>query len=493
MLLTLGKHIRESIFAFAGAGFASFGDGSVAGIPWQMLLGALALLLVVVPTLAQYLTFRYRFDQEELVIRSGWLRRNERHVPFAKIQSIDAHEGVLHRMVGAVAVTLETGGGAEAEGKITAISRAAFHDMRDRVHAGRHAGPVASAADTPAPAESSTTLVRLTPRETMLAGLVLGRGMFVIGAIVALLFEYGLGEPIARWLFRDDAGNDGLLSSLFSRFEADEDHAGAVLMGAGLLAVFLLFVRGLASVMTTVRFYDHRLDLVGDDLRVSCGLIARSHSTTPIRRIQSLTVTEGPWHRLTGRVTLQVATAGGVEAKEQVASRETLAPFLRRGELDAIIAVALRGLRLPADGWAGAAAPAYRREAIEQAVLWTLPIAAGLYFWWPIALACAVLALVAIAAAMMRVSRFRWLAFDGGVALQTGWLWRRVTVARHDRVQLALFKESPFDRRHGMASVSVDTAGSQAPTISFDLLTRHDAARLVAQLDAGLATTEFTT
>jgi membrane protein YdbS with pleckstrin-like domain len=66
-------------------------------------------------------------------------------------------------------------------------------------------------------------------------------------------------------------------------------------------------------------------------------------------------------------------------------------------------------------------------------------------------------------------------------------------MTRHDRIQLAVLTESPFDRRHGMASVSVDTAGSEAPQLDFDLLTRTDAESLVAQLDAGIAGTEFTT
>jgi putative membrane protein len=181
-----------------------------------------------------------------------------------------------------------------------------------------------------------------------------------------------------------------------------------------------------------------------------------------------------------------------MEANEAVASRETLAPFLRRAELDPLIAIAMRGVTLPAGGWNPAARPSYRREAIEQLLVWLVPTGVCWYIWPSLAMACALLAVVSMVAAMMRVSRFQWVAFDGAVALRTGWLWRRTTMTRHDRIQLAMLTESPFDRRHGMARVSVDTAGSEAPQLDFDLLTRTDAETLVAQLDAGIADTEFT-
>lgn len=492
LLLTLGKHIKEAVFAFAGVLFASVGDGNVAGVPWQALLGGVALLMVIGPTLTHYLTYRYRFEQDELVIRWGWLQRIERHVPFAKIQGIDAHEGMLHRLVGAVAVTLETGGGTEAEGKISAVSRAAFDTMREQVYEGRQHRVVDAPGAESATPSGISTVAHLSPRETMLAGLVLGKGMFLIGAAVALLFEFGLSDPIIHWLFDDDTGEQGLLSSLFAGVRADGDIAGAVLIGSGLLAAFLLVVRGLASVLTALRFHDHRLERINDDLRVSCGLLTRSSSSTPIHRIQSLTVTEGPWHRLTGRVTVQVATAGGGEENEQVASRETLTPFLRRRELEGLIAIALRGLVLPGGDWGTAASRAYRRALLEYTVIWTVPLALCWYIWWAMGVACVVLAVISIAAAMRRIAHYRWIAFDEGVALRTGWLWRGTTIVRYDRIQLAVFHESPFDRRHAMAGVSVDTAGGDAPSLDFDLLTRSDATGLLTQLDAGIANTEFT-
>ena len=41
-----------------------------------------------VVALIRYFGFRYRFDDDELVIKTGFIFRNERHIPYARIQNI---------------------------------------------------------------------------------------------------------------------------------------------------------------------------------------------------------------------------------------------------------------------------------------------------------------------------------------------------------------------------------------------------------------------
>jgi putative membrane protein len=174
-----------------------------------------------------------------------------------------------------------------------------------------------------------------------------------------------------------------------------------------------------------------------------------------------------------------------------VASRETLSPLMLRGQVPALLHVALDGVHLPEHGWQAAAPPSRRRAVVRNLMLWTLPLIASWIVGTPafvLILLCAVLSTLA---SLGRVARFEWVAFDGGLALRSGWLWRRTTVVRHNRIQLASLWQSPFDRRHDMATVEVDSAGSSAPTINLPWLMRDDAVQLVARLDAGIAATEF--
>ena len=224
---------------------------------------------------------------------------------------------------------------------------------------------------------------------------------------------------------------------------------------------------------------------------MTCGLLTRSHSTTPIHRIQSLTVLEGPWHRLTRRVTVQAGSAGGAGEQHQVASRETVVPLLRPSALLPLMAIALRGLQPPDVPWRRSAPGAWKRVILPQLLGWCIPIALMTYIHLYFGLLGVLLLGISMMAAAFRVQHFRWVIFDGGAGLRSGWLWRQTTWVRFDRIQLAQYRHSPFDRRHDMASVSVDTAGVGSPALELRWLTREDATTVVEQLNHGIASTEF--
>ena len=58
-------------------------------------------------------------------------------------------------------------------------------------------------------------------------------------------------------------------------------------------------------VWAVVRLYGFRLTLADDDARSEFGLLTRVATTIPLRRIQVLTVREGPLHRYFERVAVE--------------------------------------------------------------------------------------------------------------------------------------------------------------------------------------------
>jgi putative membrane protein len=71
---------------------------------------------------------------------------------------------------------------------------------------------------------------------------------------------------------------------------------------------------------------------------------------------------------------------------------------------------------------------------------------------------------------------------------RSGWIWRHVTVAPLDKVQAVQIVETPFDRRHGMASLVVDTAGAAGAPHRLDVpFLDRDLAASVAHAIAGRA------
>ena len=248
---------------------------------WQFWL-LLFLIPSTIAAVARYLSFRLRYEGTELVIRSGLIFRNERHVPYARIQNLDAVRNLAHRLLGVAEVRVETGGGQAPEATISVLHETVFEEMRRRIFEGRARGqagaqqpetpeaavPAGRIANAAAPAAargaaqrrcSTTAACCWWARPTACCG---RRGCFAASGIRLARGAYGPG------LVRDTAQTiaAGGVPSL--------TRIAVLLVG---VVGFLVLVRLLSMIWSGVRLHDFRLSRVGDDLRTEYGLLHPRH------------------------------------------------------------------------------------------------------------------------------------------------------------------------------------------------------------------------
>ena len=507
MLFAMGRSLKTfalpGLLLFFTAGRTSGGPGGQFGyMPgnwerWMMLM----LIPSALVALARYLSFRIRYEGTELVVRSGLVFRNERHIPYARIQNLDGVENVFHRLLGVVEVRVETGAGTEPEARISVLPVSAFEEMRRRVFEGRgdaapHVGGAADsvAATPPAPV---APLLQLSMRELLLYGLLESRGLVVIGAAYGLLWELGLLDRLWGQLFDEGWIGKGLVRSLVqSAFAGAGMPWRQLALAAAGIAALLLVARLASMAWAAIRLYGFRVLRDGDDLRIEFGLFTRVTATVPIRRIQTITTYESLLQRLTGRMSVRVETAGGRDAGTGAGSRERqwLAPIIRTTDCQDLIRRILPELDLPGLAWQPPHPRAFRRAvkpALAVACVPALALAWPLGWW-----ALAVLALMAAwsaVAAWKQVAHLRWAMTDDVVVFGSGWLWRKTTAARVAKIQAVTRSESPFDRRSAMASVHVDTAGASdgSHRVAIPYLARDTADAVHRRLAEGAASTAF--
>jgi putative membrane protein len=449
----------------------SGGPGRAFGMPqgnWE--LWAVVLLIpATAVAVAKYLSFRMRYDENELVIRTGILFRNERHVPYARIQNLDAVRNLFHRLLGVTEVRVETGSGKEAEATISVLPVEAFEEMRRRVFEARvpRHEPEEAPPDVEAPVSappSDRTLLRLPVSELVLHGIIENRTFLVAGAVFGLLWELGLVEAVGDRLFGDASYGRGLVREVIAALAAGNLPVVRILITVAVAAAALAALQIASIAWTIVRLHGFRLTRTGEDLRTEFGLFTRVTGTIPLRRIQTLTIREGPLQRLVSRVGVRIETAGGTGGGSGAATqeREWVAPILRRTVLPDFAREILPELDLATIEWRPVHPRAFRR-AIKGGIAGAigLSLSAGIVVGWPAATAVLVIALPWTAfATRMHVRHLGWAANDDVVMFRSGWVWRRVTVARVVKIQAVTVLQSPFDRRTGMGSVRVDTAGA---------------------------------
>lgn len=482
-LFGIGQRLRELALPLI---VLLFSAGSV-GLGWQvwLLLGIIPYTIVAI---GRTLTFRYRYDEHELVIRTGLIFRNERHVPYARIQNVDGVQTVLHRLLKVVDVKVQTAGGNEPEATMSVLPVAAFEQMRQRVLVQRHVAAREQDAVDGAAAEPeappATVLLTLSPRDLLTYGFVEGRGMVVIAAVFGLVWEFSMADSFVPSFeagkppVPDGGAFRALARSLYSR---GGDLFTSIAMAAATIVALLVVVRVLSMVWAMVRLHGFRLTRQGEDLRTEYGWLTHVAATIPVRRIQTLTLREGPLHRLAGRVSARVDTAGGEAGKNAPPDRQWLAPIVARDQLPNLLGQVLPVLSLDRLDWQAVHPRASRRvlkESLLVAAMVCLPLV-GVFGWRGLA-ALGVLIPWAIVNARWSSAALGWAVTDELIAFRSGWCWRQITVAPYARIQAVTMRESPFDRRNLMASLRVDTAGASdlSHRVAIPYLGRDDVERL---------------
>jgi putative membrane protein len=449
--------------------------------------GLVLILPAAIAAVAQYLTFTYTYYPDELVVRSGVLFKNERHIPYGRIQNIDANQGILHRLLGVYNLTLESGSGAEPEATLNVLPESALDEMRRRVFAGRSAQPSPPTADAPPAEPASEALLNLGLRDLALCGLIRGRGLLLLAAIFGFLSQYGLDDRVVSGATDETTGSEWIVRTVSGMYEGMSFSPGQMLIWVALFALVLLVLRLLSSVQTIVMFYGFRLTRAAEELRLSFGLLTHVKATIPIGRIQTITIGEGALHRLFGVSSVRASTAGGGPALGASGSRY-LAPIIGARDVAPLVRVLLPQANLDALSWQPAHPRTFRRLLVRHAGK-ALPAAAAIVWVggaWTLPLALLLPAL-AFAHAKLQARHMGHSLSDGVFAYRSGWYMRQTTITPLHKVQAVGLSESPFDRRHGMARLLVDTAGAHgAPHhLHVPFLDREKAQALSSVIAAG--------
>jgi putative membrane protein len=418
----------------------------------------------VATALARYFSFTYRIEGNELITQHGILERKQRSIPLERIQEIRVEQGVLHRVFDVVDAKIETGGGEGAEASLSVLSRSEVERLRQAVFeraakVGADAGLTDQAAGKQVAATPEPIVIqRLGLRDLILMGLTTNH---LISALALAGAFWNFAQEHAPESLRRRAGN--LIYRESSRLFAQDTESTIALVVLGALLVILIGAF-FSTVVAIIRFYGFTLSLASEDLRRRYGLFTRRASSLPRRRIQVLKIEEKLFRRLFGLATLRVDTSGSHrEHKDDNAGRDVLLPITRRGAVGPLLTTFFPdfdfgGTELAE--WRRVSPLAIRRGVIKGAIVCAL--AAAILFavsrrtaaLWPFAL----LPLVYLISS----ANYRNMGYalsERYFCARRGWAGRSTSIVPINKIQAVEVSQSPFDRRLGLATLRVDTAG----------------------------------
>ncbi|MDO4708423.1 MAG: PH domain-containing protein [Pseudomonadota bacterium] len=473
------QHLKQFILPLLVLLIARRGDGHTL---WPLLgIGALVLVSVW-----QYFTYRYRLLPEHIEIRSGLVARKLRQIAYARIHNVALHQTLLHRLFGVAEVRLESAGGnqPEAQMRVLRIDKALAleHLVRER---GQHSSGI-TPADVTVKA-SATPLLTLPTAEIIRHGLISNRGMVVVAAGFATLGQF-MDEFVEHYAGQLERSTRATLNGLdVQRLELGWlDYS---LMGLVLLLAMLVLLRLLSVALSLLQYHGFVLGESGRRLTISRGLLSRIRSSIPKRRIQAWQLQESWLHRRFKRRALSVEIAASPQSQQQQdRGSHALAPIAPPASCDALINHLLPAAHWPPENWQTLHRLAWLRRWLGSCV-WLLPLTAvavsllGIRGLLPLAW------LPVSAFLAWQASRHAgWSLGSTLIATRRGWLSKQWRFAEVEKLQSLRLSASPVDRLFGMCSLLLDTAGASpfAP-LHIDYLGRDEAEQLLATLARQLA------
>lgn len=450
-------------------------------------------VLLVLGSIARYLSTRFGLSDEALHYRSGVLSRQSRVIPFGRIQSVNVQQSALQRVLRMGELRVETAtAGSSAEVTLRVLQWRDAQTLREQLVRERRsalasAAPVgddaadratgATRGDAPLPDVTSdavpSVIASLDVEQLMVAGGTSNN----VGVLLALLFS---GCERIRSSFFDDldlangiAGSVGSLSSAIGG-------VSALVLFLLLLVVPLLVASWLVSVCgSVVRYYGFTLERVGRDLRRRHGLFSRVEASVPVQRAQALRFHQSVLRRPFDLGELHLVSAGASRGGDSAASggRQVLLPILKRASLAGFVpevfpAAALdRVLTAPMQEglWRRPRPIAAVRIALDSTISWGMVMA--LVVWWRPEWALRTLWLLPLLwlLAVVRRRARGLLLTNGYVVVREGGVARTTMILPESKLQLVEVRQGPLQRLFGMATLRLTTAGTGGDADMVDL------------------------
>jgi putative membrane protein len=463
--------VARSFILPAVVGGASVGGDDFSG----MFRWAIAFLAVpaLVTAGAKYASFRYRLGEEEIVLDSGVLRRNRRVIPLSRVQHIDVRQSALQRLAGVAELRVETAGGDRTEAELNVLGLRQAEELRAELLARRRAasaGADARAGAGAVPAEPPATLLaRLGTGRLALAGATSNEAGLVaalLGGAFNLLLQSGIDLPTP------DIDPETMLP---------ESPALMVAVVVGVVTVVFLVLGWLFSIVgAVVRYHGFTLEQTSKELRKRFGLLSRQEAFVPLRRIQTVRVEESLLRRTLGLAALKVETAGGASPGQgRRGGAEAFVPLADAPEVPRLVHALFEELDYDALTFH----PVHPRARLRAFFRFSLPVvaaAAGLAIWQGVEwLGLLALLPLAFGAAHLRYRSLGWALAPGFVVARAGFLTRVTWVVPEWKIQTLHVRQTPFQRRHRLATLLVDTAAGQAAIVD---LHRDDADALLERI-----------
>ena len=403
-----------------------------------------------VGAVVEWWRFRYRLTAEELQITSGILRRKDRRIPVDRIQDLSSEASVLHRVFGVQILSVQTASTQGAEAELDAVTTQAAEELRAALRKVVDVGAVVRRRRS-----SEERLLDVRTRDLILRGLTDNRAGLVLAGMAALvdnLLNVG-----------GDRAAEGAISAVRRTSDPLFGTGPAAALWLGGIVIGSVWVIGWLSsaVLNSIRFHAFQLAVENKVFLRRYGLFTLRTHALPQSRIQCVRLEQSLLRRLFGIGVLRTDDmgAGAHEKSAERSGTNVFVPAAPMARLKPLVAHLLPGVDPMRLHWMKTSHTIVRRRSVVGLGV-ALAVAAGSYWYVKEWALLALLLVVPFAAWGLAIFRsLRYARAEGCLAIRKGVLTLEHAFVPPSKVQAVLLTQTPFDRRHGVAKISITVGG----------------------------------
>ena len=420
--------------------------------------------LIILFAVLQYWFYHYWLKDDKIEIKEGVLFKKNRKIPYTRIQNVNVSQNPLERFFKVATLQLESASGGKPEAVMRVVDLTVVEEIKLLVKNSNNDEAQVTGntiEDTKQTVEDSDKekLLELSFIEVVKYGVISQKGMF-FGAIV-----FG-------FLAQNQAFIAGLLKYL-DLFYAIPDFT-QITLAEGFIYVsvvgllLFVFLQLMSILWALLKFYQFDIAKQDDRLQAHMGLLSKISATIPLKKIQLYRISENPLHKYFKAKTITIETAGGVNTDKSGIVMRWLAPYINVANVKDFIHEIEPKIKLASVDWQLIPYRAWKRVLKRSLItlafisaiiigIASLPqIEIKLFAW----IAMILMVPVTYLYAKNYVKKTAYFINDDIICFKSGVWFGKQSFVKINKIQSVEVLESPFDRRNKMATLEIDTAGS---------------------------------
>ncbi|CAH2714549.1 hypothetical protein BACCIP111895_01721 [Neobacillus rhizosphaerae] len=445
MLFDLWQLLKNIFFIFIFLFIIKAGSQSLF-ITYGRLLFFIVCGVSFIYIILKWVTHKYGLDDRCFYLYKGILCKSERTIPFSKIQNVNRHTSLFHRMFNVTSISFETGmTGEDAAVKYEVVSKKEAERMEEFIASAVHEEAMnLSLLEMAVEKVDSNRVIHFKPMKKDILKASFTSLSFLL-FIPLLLSFYSKVDDI----FHVVEQTKGIFFSII----------GSWWIVTTIVIVLIMASVGFGIARTFLKYGKYEISSDQDRIYITKGVLDETAFSIAKEKVQAIEIKQSILKRLLGFAEVKLTSAGSLSLGEEKLEINSLYPFLPDGRAYDMISEILPAYevtqkmnRLPKKSlWFRVFSPSWIWMISSAALFYFKPAVLGIeQAWWIIS---AALLMVVVAARWLDFLHTQYILNDRFIQFKKGSLTTSLFVSKRDKVIEVKVTRNIFQKWLGLASI----------------------------------------